>query len=440
MKLRSLFSKLCLLNFLLLFKITPILAEPGTFALKPSMQLYISASAQRLSESKLNPENTVFKLEDRQASLDVRPSLKLDDGQFQLIARPQLKSALSSSTIDKKRQTEHSKSTAKWLEAYGNWNASDKVLVSYGVQNYQWGAAETINPSNRIMHETVDAKGILQASQGKNIMRLNVTWLKNLTSVFLAETEPVKDAAVFQAEEVFESKSLMKHEVSWNSGADYIGLVYGAGEVSHPWAGEYFNLSLFEGLTLYTDVSHQKGSKAWYPVEQDQTAIPNAKSVNLIQSKLDDSKVYTFGVGGFRYSFEGGSDFRLEYVFNNAGWNKEETELGLKSIDSSRPLQLSNLKVNATRWMKPGLEYRGQKYGLVSMRLPDFTNIKDLTWYVRYMRSMQDKSDTGYSSIEYSFGDSSTLFATVLASRGEEDAELKSLIASNATIGIRQDF
>ncbi|MCX6118273.1 MAG: hypothetical protein NT027_12080 [Proteobacteria bacterium] len=429
------------LFFLLVLSIFPtnISYAESQFTLKPSMQLFLTATGQSIAESKINPKNETLKIDDRIVSIDLRPSLKLDEGQFQLIARPQLRSEVFSRTIDDKRQTEHSRSYSKWLEAYGNWNASDKVLVSYGIQNYQWGAAETVNPSNRLNHETIDGKGVTQATQGKNLMRLNVTWLKNLSSVFIGETKPVEDSPIFRAEEEFETKSVMKHEFSWNSGADYLGLVYGSGEVSLPWVGEYFNISLFDGLTLYGDASHQKGSAAWYPVEEN-SPLPTQKVVNLKQSKKDETKIYTFGVVGMRYSFEGGSDIRWEYMINNAGWTKEENDLGTRAIDSSIQLQLPNIKQNATRWAKPGLEYRGQKYVMISVRAPDFSNVKDLVIYLRALRSLQDLSTSGYSSVEYSFGDASTVFATFLGTKGQDDQELRGYVAASGSIGLRQDF
>jgi hypothetical protein len=411
------------------------------FVLKPSMQMYLYLSQQSLAESSFNFENSVMLIEDRAATVDLRPSFKLDNGSFQLIARPQMRSSLTSAVVGGKRQTEHATSTAKWLETYGNWNASDNVLVSYGIQNYQWGAAELANPSNQVFHETVDSKGLLQTTQGRQIMRLNVTWIKNLSSIFLSETEPVKNQAVYRYGETFESKSLMKHEVSWNDGADYLGVVFGASETTSPWVGEYLNFTLFDGLTIYGDAAHQKNSYAWYPVvEPGNTTAKTPERVMMSQNKIDEQKTYSTVVGGLRYSFEGGSDMRFEYLYQNAGWNDEELDLAARMVNVQRPEQAAALQNNHGPWQRPGLTYRGQRYALLSLRLPDLFDIKDWIVTVRGMKAAQDDSVAGYLSSEYSFGDASTIFIAGSSANGGNDSLLVGPVRSRIDVGWRQDF
>ncbi len=422
------------------FSLSSVVIADNEVKIKPSMRWYTTGSWQAPAESRLNPDNTILAIPDRIGAIDLRPSIKADSGAFQLIARPQLRTAVSAAKIGEKHKTEHPKSTALWLEAYGNWNASDQVLVSYGRQNYQWGAAESVNPSNRIFHETIESKDLLYTIQGRNIARVNITWFKNFSTVLMSETEQVKEVPVYQAEELFQSKSLMKHEFSWNSGADYIGIVYGAAETDGPWLGEYVNTNLFWGLSVYADASHQRQAKAWYPVTETSTQSPKATVVQLRQSKIDNDHVQTLAVGGLRYSFENGSDLRMEYILNTAGWSKDENELAMNSIDSNRPLQLADIKTNALRFYKPGLEYRGQRYGLISLRVPDLFTIKDLTLYLRHLRSLQDASSSNYTSIEYSIGDTSTLILSGLGTTGEPDQELRGFVSRSVLAGVRQDF
>ncbi|MCX6124153.1 MAG: hypothetical protein NTV34_05310 [Proteobacteria bacterium] len=426
-------------SFCIAFLIGPPAFSETEIRFRPSMQWFTTATGLRVAPSAVNPDNEVLRIEDRSAGIDLRPSFKADVDQFQFLARPQLRHVVSSVKTLDKRTAEHPKSTVKWIEAYGAWAASESVQVSYGLQNYQWGAAETLNPSNRIFHETADSKGLLYAVQGRNLVRVNLTWNKNLSSIFLAETEPHKDTPVYQAEEVFQTKSLMKHEVSWNSGADYLGLVYGAAETDGPWVGEYFSQSLFEGLSVYADASQQKSSHAWYPTEEP-SPLPGKTVIQMRQSKVDERKTYNLSVFGLRYSFEGGSDMRLEYVLNSFGWSTDECKLGLRVIDSRQTVQLPDIKANTARWLKPGLEFRGMSYGLVSLRLPDLFDWKDLTIYLRNLRSLQDRSASYYGSLEYGFGTASTALLASLVTTGDPDAELRGFVSSSVLAGLRQDF
>lgn len=416
-------------------------AEAQPLNVRSSLSWFTTGTAQEpVDDSPLNPNNEILQIDSQIGAIDLRPNIKADSGQFQLIARPQLKMVTTKTTVKNELGTERPKSSARWIEAYGNLVASDKVQVSYGLQNYQWGAAESFNPSNRIFHETADAKGLLYAVEGRNIGRANISWTKNLSTILMSETELIKDATEFRAEETFQTRSLMKHEVNWNSGADYLGVVFGAPEKGSPWVGEYFNLSLFEGLSLYGDAAHFKNSEAWYPVYETSAQVASQKVVALRQSRIDDQKVYTIGVGGLRYSFEGGSDLRVEYIYNGAGWSTEETKRAMLSLDTKNQLQLPDYKTNLKRILRPGLEYRGQRFVLGSLRIPDALYTKDLTLYGRVLRSLNDFSTVYYSSLELGFWSASTFLLSAYTSVGGPETDLRGILATSITAGLRQDF
>lgn len=433
-------AKLVLATALSFVASSSALAGSQPLSVRSSLTWYTVGTAQeQVNDSPLNPNNSVLEIESQIGAIDIRPNLKADSGQFQLVARPQFKMLATKSTVNDKLSTERPKSSAHWIEAYGNLTASDKVQVSYGLQNYQWGAAESFNPSNRIFHETIDGKGLLYTVEGRSIARSNLSWTKNINTVLMSETEQVKDATEFRSEEVFQTRSLMKHEINWNSGADYFGVVFGAPEKGSQWVGEYFNLTLPEGLSIYADASHFKNSEAWYPVYETSPLAP-AQTVQMRQSKLANKKVYTIAVGGFRYSFEGGSDLRFEYIANAAGWTMDESKMAMLALDPKNQLQLPDYKTNLKRILKPGLEYRGQKYGLASLRIPDALYTKDLVLYGRVLRSLTDFSTAYYGSLELGFWSASTFLVSAYMSSGAPDSELRGVISTSLTAGLRQDF
>jgi hypothetical protein len=232
----------------------------------------------------------------------------------------------------------------------------------------------------------------------------------------------------------------MKHELSWNDGADYFGVVFGSPEKGDSWIGEYFNIVVFDGLSFYADAAHQKNSEAWYPVLEKSPLAPTQDVVQLRQSKLAGDKVYTLAVAGARYSFEGGSDLRFEYIANDAGWTKEENERSVLALNLRSPLQVADYTQNLQRILKPGLEYRGRSFALISMRVPDAFEFKDLALYGRMLRSLADGSSTIYGSLEYGFWSASTLLVSAYASQGKPESDLRGLASSAVTAGIRQDF
>lgn len=420
---------------------------PGAFAneqvltVRSSMRwLSYMSLLQPVDDSPANPDNTVLQLDTQNLGVDIRPDIKASSGVLKIIARPQLKMVVSKAKVGGNDQTEHPKSTGRWIESYGILSASEKVQVSFGLQNYQWGAAESLNPSNRIFHENVGGKDLLHAVEGRQIARVNISWTKNLNTVLMSETERAKDVTVFRAEEIFQTKALMKHELNWNNGADYFGVVFGSPEKGTGWLGEYFNVMVTDGLSLYLDAAHQKNSQAWYPIIEKSPQAPTQDIVQLRQSKSSDNKVYTLAVVGTRYSFEGGSDVRLEYISNDAGWTKDENERSVMALDLKTTLQAPFYQQNLQRILYPGLEYRGRSFALTSLRVPDAFDVKDFTLYGRILRSLTDSSTTYYGSVEYAFWSASTFILSASSSQGDTDSELRGVVGNIVTAGIRQDF
>jgi hypothetical protein len=420
---------------------TNVLAAGQPLTVRPSLSVYtLGTVVEPVKDSSLNPKNKILRIPSAQASVDFRPNLKIDSGEVQLVARPQIEVSVAKAKVDGVESSEHPSSLGKWNEAYGQYTASERLLISYGVQSFQWGSAELLNPSNTIFHESADSKGILSPVVGRNIARINLTWLKNLSTILMTETEATKGASEFRAEEIFETRSLLKNEISWSDGSEFIGVVFGAAETGSPSVGEYFNIELFDGLSFYGDATHRKQSQAWYPVVEKSATDPNKNVVQLRQSRLHDQVTYSTAIGGLRYSFEGGSDLRLEYLAQNSGWTKEQNKNAMLALDTRNPLQLADYEHNLKRSLKPGLEYRGQRYAMVSLRWAEVASIKDFTIYGRALRSLSDFSSKYYETAEYGFGSSSTLILQCLTAIGAEDTDLRGVVATSVTAGLRQDF
>jgi hypothetical protein len=131
----------------------------------------------------------------------------------------------------------------------------------------------------------------------------------------------------------------------------------------------------------------------------------------------------------------------LEYIANTAGWSREEVKLAISALDIKKnPQQLNDYAMTLKRVLKPGLEYRGQKYGLVSLRVPDLFDVKDFNVYTRVLRSLTDGSASIYGSLEYAFWSASTFVLSAYGSTGDVDTELRGVVASNISAGIKQDF
>jgi hypothetical protein len=432
------------------FAVTAMAASwPGTTYGQDNLQFRGSltwTNAGVYSKPTTNPANpdNVLQVPEQSLVSQFKPDLKIYNSKLSLIARPRVKMEVTrvKDAAEDEYKDSKGRSESELLEGFGQWNVSDNATFAYGLHSYQWGPAESFSPSNRIFHETVSARNILFDVRGKHMARINLTYGRHLSLVVMTEFEENENEAPFIAEEEFDSATLAKGEVSWNSGADYLGIVLGGREHGRPWVGEYFSIGVgfIEGLSLYADVSHQRGSDAWYPVERLEALPPtgNVPVVRLERSEMESEELYTIAAGGMRYDFEGGTTLRIEYISNAPGYDEEQNAMLQRALAPQlHPEQQVAYEQTMSRLNALGLDFLGQKLVFASIMAPDFLDIKDLTVYLRGMQSVTDDSVNGYGSIEYAATDNGTLFLASSGASGEPTDELMSLSSPTHTLGYR---
>ncbi len=98
------------------------------------------------------------------------------------------------------------------------------------------------------------------------------------------------------------------------------------------------------------------------------------------------------------------------------------------------------LKQNAQAAQQNGLAFPGQRYQMISLRVPNAFDINDWSLYGRTLVSIQDQSSSSYASSETAIGDAGLFFVTVFSSTGEERSELRGLVSRMITMGYKQTF
>lgn len=393
--------------------------------------------------AELNPENQVLRIPRHTGTSELRPNLKLTAGDLSLLLRPRIRFEVQEIEVNHEPEAVHGKASDEISEAYAQWALSESVTFAYGRQSYQWGAAESLSPSNRIFHDGAQAKNVLYDVKGRDMARVNFTAGKTFSLVMMSELKQNEDIAPFTAEEEFQTVGLLKPEISWNSGADYLGFVVGARELERGWIGEYFNLSLPipEGLSLYGDASHERGSGAWYP--EDRAVVGPAGPAEVVGFGHADANardIRTLAVGGLRYDFEGGTVIRGEYIHNESGWTEEQREHALSALDRTSPLQAMLFEENLPRFMTPGFDVPGRRFAFASILAPDALSLKDLTLYLRATRSLTDDSTEVYGSMELKVGDAGTVLLASSATTGEDGSELRGYATPGQFVAYRHDW
>ena len=415
--------------FIAIFTLITMAQAEDELQWEPSISVWLAHENQKLVNTPSNPQNLFAKAPNRFDEAQVRAQLKVIHSIGRVTARPKFSVLISSSDVAGAENRSHS-SKLTWTEAFATAEISHTVGITYGLQNFQWGPAESFSPSNRIFRDTIQSKDLLYETKGKHLVRINFTPSQNWSEILLIEPSGNGDPEL-EAQENFAPKALLKSEFSWAGGIDYLGLVIGHRLHFGNWLGEYANLEILSGLSVYADASHQQGTLAYYPGTD-----PTGKYTLLAQTNRN-SIVYHSLVTGIRYNFENGNDFRLEWIYQSSGYSTQQTDLLWNALTSTQFGQMSYLGTNLLRTKQNGLEFPGREYAYLSFRFPDVCKIRDWTLYVRNLFSLQDHSSAFYISSENAIGDHGTIMGSLGATKGEPKSELRGIIAMVAQIGGR---
>jgi len=359
------------------------------------------------------------------AQTELRPNLRLEHGSA-LQAVAQLRFGIEGSSTYARGDWPSPQRLyfAKIAQLYAQWRFNENLTLAFGYQNFQWGPAELITPSNRLFRVVTLLRDPLFVVYGRGLARVNLSFGKTLSAVILTEVMPNGEPA-FVAGEEFKRNALAKLEYSAPDGSAYLGITGGAKETGRGWFGEYAAWSA-EGLSMYADASHTFGSEAWYPQPRLVPAAPI-----FTQSLRESQRLRTLAVFGARFTFEGGADVRCEYLFNDAGYTKDQMVLAAAAAAAipSRP-EL------AGPYAHPGYEILARHLIYVSLRLPELPPGERTTIQARYVTSISDGSGAAVLGFSVNVSDRYTLFLTALATHGPSYGEFARLAGGYALLGL----
>lgn len=383
---------------------------------------------REVAESDVNPDNQVFSTPRGLARTDIRGDLKLNyKNDFRFVLRPRFLGTSSEvyyQTSDKKIN----KSEGKWdvNEAFLDYDASSFLAFTMGLQNFQWGPAESLSPSNILFHFENDQKSVFYRAKGKVLVRSNLTLFGNHSLILIHEPESNREP-YWIANQNFEKKTLIKWESRRkNDSNTYFGLTYGIEERNRNFWGGYFNFFYKDAYSFYADFKQSDGSIAYYPKE----IIPGQFS--LQENPLKRKEAQHLAVIGFRVESRG--DLRVEYLMNTAGYDQNEIENLGKSLGPTQVFYLNNLSLA----LRPGLELYTQNYLYLSYRLPDLGSQKQATLFLRYLKSFLDNSGTFELNWESPLNNFFNYYVELSATDGKRNSEFR--LSENATFFIGAKF
>lgn len=383
--------------------------------------------AKEVQESIINPGNRIAELETLVLKSDFRADLQwkyLTQGK--LVFRPRI--LVNGSQVhysDTDVTLQKNKIQPDISEVFADWSLGDSLSVVVGLQSYQWGPAELASPSNPIFHFNSSQKSYLFKDKGRFLGRMNFSIGESFSAVFLQEAFNNQEP-YWIADRDFEKKTLLKIEGRSSTQANrYFGVVFGQQEARRFLTGIYFNLNFSESFSVYMDGKFSEGSIAYYPTE----VMPGVSMQLPSEAMTNEAQYYV--IGGFRW--EGRWDIRAEYLYNSAGYKTDEITSAINSTVSNNPYFLFNLN----RLTRSGLEFIGQHYAYLSVRIPDLGKKKDGSAALRFLYSLQDESSVTQASFETALGDMLNFYLESSVNAGPDNAEFNLLEKASLFLGVR---
>lgn len=406
----------------------PAPPDDPLFRFEPNTALWASGTYRHVGDDAYNPGNALAQAPYDTETFEVRPDWRVSGNKWRLTFRPR---ALLTREDTKVLGNVTSRNLAllRWSEAFLTVNLSESWSVDYGLQNFQWGPAESASPSNRIVRDTIQVKDTLYLVKGHHLARLSYTPTSSFSEILLFEPTGNGDPEP-EPNEPFRMKGVSKTELSWDGGASFAGLVGGWRDRSGFNAGEYVNLQPFDGFFVYADAEQQRGTLAYYPV------LSNGL-VTFQQNRRDEGGIQNFVVGGVRYAFENGNDWRLEAIYQENGYTKDELKNSAAAISSRDPIQLRIIATQSSAVLASGLDFPSKNYLFSSIRFPNVLQYRDWNIYVRGLDSLQDHSFAGFLSSENRVGNHGTVISGVSATGGKAGTELKGVVDLAGTLAYR---
>ena len=401
----------------------PLLASAQNVEFAFSYEGYLFGEQRDYADSVLNQGNEIFKVPETAGVFDQRAEFKWLINDAKIIFRPRL---VSYQQNYKTEVTNESKSVsdtdANLTDAFYEQYITDRIFTTVGLQVYQWGPAEVLNPSNPFFHFNSNQRSLVYKEKGKALLRLN--WNSKSNDSFVFIVEPVSNNEThWIAEEKFKPQFAGKFDISWAGTRNFLGFAVGIPDNADLFIGEYFQYEFVEGFSIYADAKHSVNTFFYEP----QT---DAGFQRMLPSNQDGA-VSTLSVAGLRY--EDTFDARLEYIYNSAGYDQKHFDNALIASSQLSPYLVENL----VRFQATGLELLSQNYLYFSVRKSDPFEIKDFSIYFRSLTSLMDSSGVEQFEFDKSVLDWMNVFGQYSAFRGVQDSEFKLIDDWKASLGVK---
>lgn len=405
-----------------LFLLVLISAEASAWTLKWNHRLnwYNRVLNQGVVDSDYNPDNQVAKVPDNTFETDLRPTFNWELDQHRFKIDPRIITQVTEAEYQgKAHSTDKTEAFLNEINYQGNFGDHQ---IALGIQNYQWGPAEMLSPTNPIFRFQFEQRSLFFQQRGRNLVRWNwqITPEWNLVSM----VEVTKNGSELPKEDQkFQPNGVVKLERALSKSSDYFGVVAGKTPYRESFVGEYFAMNFTDEFSAYFDARHQHGSKNFYPT---------SNALEEFDEREEDGGIKTLANFGLRH--EARVDFRLEYIYNGVGLDETDWKRARNALVTLGP----NLRENFKRFYRGGRDdLQRQHYGYASLRVPDIGAKNEYTLFLRHFHSIADSSSSTQFQMDRVTAESFNLYLEASLFNGSKTSEFGSLLRHEISAGFR---
>jgi hypothetical protein len=391
---------------------------------------YFYGGYNNYKKTDLDPNNEFLEVPTHFFEADIRPQIKVSSETWSVVVRPRLEFTDSNIIYDNPvENTWQADGKVDLTAAYAHFQIGNAIQLNGGLETYQWGGAEFLNPSNPFFHFSPYAKSFAYVQKGEVLLRLGIDWSDHFNTSFISQPISNNEPAWIAPDETesesgFVPKWAFKNELRNSAGDSYFGVVTGQGEEKNFFVGEYATFSFQNGFSFYVDAKHQRGRSNYVP---EINALTNYD----LEKAPEDTQWWTTAVGGIRY--QGDFDYRLEFLYNQAGWSREEYLNAYSSLLTLQPTLLQN----TDRFRRSGLELKTQQYLYASVRMPDLGEGKSTAIFLRDLFSFADQGQAIEFLVERNLNDSVVGYFEIDGLTGTADTESAAIFNYQILLGAK---
>jgi hypothetical protein len=370
-----------------------------------------------VSDSILNPNNTIANVSQRQLTADVRINATIKGDSFDVLIRPRLLKEVGYANDTKKVTGD-----AYLSQGFARFKLPRDFTVTLGRELLTWGPANFRSPSNPFYFDAGRTQPLREVP-GLDLARVHyLAGGVGVTAAYIfrdksTNANAVRDPQTTEVSIDHKRAGLLKFDYR---GSDYLlSAIASRAQGKDTFGGAFAQATLSDALLVYGEFG----------------SIPPGQVMNYATGTPKDLPRRSTWLGGGSYTLQSGKVFSIEYLRDNRGLTQEEQRLFFSQVQQG--LSQSNATTvaaasDATAARPPLL---GKNY--VSLVFQSDLQETSPYWRAMLVRNIQDHSNQAIIYLERKLSDRFSVFGSFRRNFGGPDTEFGAVVRSEAVLGLK---